>query len=76
MDTSKCLGQDYIDTLDDRSRAQLDKALAWQRSGKGRVIAYLEAGEAIPADTLERFHVVNAGGSRGQYVYLEPKVQP
>lgn len=70
---SACLGQDYVESLNEWERAQLDKALAWQRSGKGRVVAYLEAGTALPAATLERYHVVNAGGSRGQYVYLEPK---
>lgn len=73
-----CLGQDYIESLNEWERAQFDKALTWQRAGKGRVVAYLEAGAALPAATLERYRVVNAGGSRGQYAYLEPRgpVQP
>lgn len=71
--TVACLGQDYVESLNEWERAQLDKALAWQRAGKGRVVAYLEAGAALPAATLGRYHVVNAGGGRGQYVYLEPR---
>lgn len=73
METAASLGQDYIESLNEWERAQIDKALAWQRDGKGRVVAYLEASTALPAETLERYHVVNAGGSRGQYVYLEPR---
>lgn len=73
MDTTKCLGQDYIESLDELERTQLERALAWQRGRAGRVILYLEAGERITNAIHERYHVVDAKGSRGQYVQLEPR---